>query len=86
MIQSQQAMNSISLYIADKRELTHFLYAGGIVPKSRQFCIAHANQIFSREDAKDSMIWNGGQNTKVLIFDSCGGYNCFHHIQWLPNE
>jgi len=82
-----QAMNSISLYIADKNELTHFLYAGSLVPKSRQFCIDHVGQVFSREDAKrfNEESWNGKiEGVDFLIV--AGGWKCMHHIQWLPNE
>ncbi|MFM6993727.1 MAG: hypothetical protein ACKOWO_01275 [Sediminibacterium sp.] len=80
-----QAMNSISLYVADKNGLNKFIYEGGLVKDSREFCKQHAGGIYTREDAKrfDEMTWRGKiPNVPFLI--ACGGYNCQHSIRWLP--
>ena len=82
----QQATNSIALYIADQRNLTHYEYHGGLVKNSRPFCIEHHGQIFDREDAArfDEQDWRGKiPNVPFLI--AVGGWQCFHTIKWLPN-
>lgn len=83
----QQATNSIALYIADKRNLNRFLYKGSLVPKSRPFCIEHANKIYTREDAKvfQEQDWKG-KNYEVPFLISVGGHQCAHFLDWLPNE
>ena len=82
-----QTMNTIALYIADKRGLTHFEYQGGLVKDSRPFCRTHAGGIFTRADAKkfDTMEWKG-KIPDVPFLVACGGYNCSHVINWLPNK
>jgi hypothetical protein len=82
-----QATNSISLYIADKRGLTHFLYEGSLVKDSRPFCKEYAGQILTRKDAAyfNTINWKGKiQDADFLIV--AGGWNCKHVIKWLPNE
>jgi len=81
----QQATNSIALYIADKRGLTHFLYKGGLVKDSRLFCREHAGNIYTRADAKvfDGMAWKG-KITGVPFLIAAGGWNCTHVIEWQP--
>jgi len=83
----QQAMNSIALYIADKRGLNRFEYRGGLVKDSRLFCKEHAGGIYTRADAKrfNEMKW-AGKIPDVDFLIACGGYNCMHSINWLPNE
>jgi hypothetical protein len=82
-----QTMNTISLYIADERNLTRYEYKGGLVKNSRPFCVQHAGGIFTREDAKrfDEMEWRG-KMPGVPFLVACGGFLCAHIINWLPNE
>ena len=82
-----QSLNSIALYIANERKLTHFLYKGGLVKESRPFCVEHAGRIFTRADAAkfDQESWKGKiEGVDFLIV--AGGYNCQHFINWLPNK
>jgi hypothetical protein len=83
----QQATNSIALYVANKRNLNRFEYHGGLVKNSRQFCIEHHGQIYTRKDAAEfeKQVWKG-KNPDVPFLISVGGFQCFHTINWLPNE
>lgn len=82
-----QATNSIALYIANERNLTHFLYKGSLVRDSRPFCVEHAGNVYTREDAEifQEMDWKG-KNYDVPFLISVGGWNCQHVLEWLPNE
>ena len=82
-----QTMNTIALYIADERGLTHFLYEGGLVKDSRPFCRTQAGGTFTRDDAKkfDAMDWKG-KIPDVPFLIAAGGYNCQHFINWIPNK
>jgi len=48
-------MNSVSYVLAKRYGMTHFKYAGGIVEKSRSFCIQRAGNTYSIEEGKS---WN----------------------------
>jgi hypothetical protein len=82
-----QSLNSVSLHIADKRGLDSFLYKGGLVKDSRPFCVTHAGNVYTREDAArfDTMSWKG-KIPEVPFLIQVAGYNCRHLIQWLPNK
>jgi hypothetical protein len=81
-----QSMNTISLYIADKKGLTNFLYSGSLIKDSRLFCKAHAGNTYSRADAKqfDSETWKG-KIPDIPFLIQVGGYQCRHTIVWLSN-
>jgi hypothetical protein len=83
----QQATNSIALYIANGRGLNTFLYKGTLVKNSRPFCIEHAGNIYTREDAArfELQDWKG-KNKDVPFLISVGGFDCQHFLEWLPNE
>ncbi len=82
-----QTMNAIALRIADKNGLNRFLYQGGLIKDSRDFCVEHAGNIYTRSDAKDfdTMDWRG-KNRELPFLIAVGGWNCKHFIKWLPNE
>lgn len=79
-----QLMNTLGNYIAKQHGLNKFLYEGGIVKDSRDFCVARAGQEFTREEGES---WNGltwrGKIPHVDFFVQCGGYNCLHSITWI---
>ena len=79
-----QTMNRIGYFIAKKRRLTRFLYQGGLVKDSRDFCIERAGKIFDKEDGLkwNDMHWRG-KIPNVPFFIQCGGHFCKHHINWL---
>jgi hypothetical protein len=60
--------------------LTHFLYYGTIIKKTRPFCKLRVGNIYSTEEieAWNSMTWKGKSGN---VWTSLGGYNCRHHLQ-----
>lgn len=82
-----QALNGTSYHLAQKYGLTEFVYAGGLVEKSRHFCIERNGNKYSIEEGKS---WNNldwrGKIDGVDFFIQLGGWNCFHHLEWVNNE
>jgi len=69
-------------YRADELGLTSYIYYGSIIRDSRDFCVEHANKIFTEEEAR--LIWQKdwqGKSGSDPFLDR-GGYNCRHH--WQP--
>ena len=69
-------------YRADQIGLTSFIYYGSIIRDSRDFCVEHANKIFTEEEARDlwQSEWQGKSGSDPFL--DRGGYNCRHH--WQP--
>jgi hypothetical protein len=69
-------------YRADELGLTSFIYFGSIIRDSRDFCVEHANQIFTEEEARQiwQQDWQGKSGSDPFL--DRGGYNCRHH--WQP--
>ena len=69
-------------YRADELGLTSYVYFGSIIRDSRDFCVEHANKIFTEEEARQlwQNDWQGKSGSDPFI--DRGGYNCRHH--WQP--
>ena len=69
-------------YRADELGLTSYIYYGSIIRDSRDFCVEHANQIFTEEEARSlwQQDWQGKSGSDPFL--DRGGYNCRHH--WQP--
>ncbi len=67
---------------ADELGLTSYVYFGSIIRDSRDFCVEHANKIFTEEEARQlwQNDWQGKSGSDPFI--DRGGYNCRHH--WQP--
>jgi hypothetical protein len=67
---------------ADELGLTSYVYYGSIIRDSRDFCVEHANQIFTEEEARTlwQNDWQGKSGSDPFL--DRGGYNCRHH--WQP--
>jgi hypothetical protein len=67
---------------ADELGLTSYVYFGSIIRDSRDFCVEHANKIFTEEEARQlwQNEWQGKSGSDPFI--DRGGYNCRHH--WQP--
>jgi hypothetical protein len=66
----------LTMKFADDRK-QKYVYMGGLVKDSRDFCIRNVGKIFTREEI-DTM--DNGQG--LPVFEFCGGYNCQH--SWVP--
>lgn len=64
--------------------LTWYNYSGGLMDKSRQFCIDHAGGYFSQAEVESwaDQDWAGKRDdtTASSIFIYAGGWNCGHSI------
>ena len=69
---------------ADELGLTHYVYYGTIIRDSRDFCVEHANKVFSEEEARQlwQSEWQGKSGSDPFL--DRGGYNCRHH--WQPTS
>lgn len=70
---------------ADKLKFNYAVYEGGLVEKSREFCIKRNGKVFSREEIAEMM------PTEAVPpgydpFTDMGGYACRHHWNWIPNQ
>jgi hypothetical protein len=67
---------------ADELGLTSYVYFGSVIRDSRDFCVEHANKIFTEEEARQlwQNDWQGKSGSDPFI--DRGGYNCRHH--WQP--
>lgn len=59
--------------------LDHYLFSGGLIKDSRQFCRDRAGQVFTTAQINDweSQSWTG-KNSNGSVWDYLGGWNCQH--------
>ena len=60
------------------------IYEGGLVERSREFCIEHAGKIYHIDEIKAFKPKNGIP-PNYNPFTSLGGYNCLHHLNFISN-
>lgn len=53
----QQYDRAYSVSLADEFEMKYFIYQGGLISDSRDFCAAHNNRVWSREEAEEWVKW-----------------------------
>lgn len=65
-------------------KLEFYLYAGGLMDKSRPFCIERSGNYYHHKEIEKwaSLSWQGKDNltTESSIFILAGGHNCTHSI------
>lgn len=69
---------------ADELGLTHYIYYGSIIRDSRDFCVEHANKVFTEDEARAlwQEEWQGKSGSDPFL--DRGGFNCRHH--WQPTS
>ena len=79
-----QSYNTAQLIYARKQGYNKFLYVGGLVDDSRDFCIERAGHEFTYEQGKswDNMWWKGKMEG-IPFFIQVGGWNCGHYLEWI---
>lgn len=74
---------------------TYFVYQGGLVKDSREFCVEHNNKVYSVDEAQLWSTWRSpttGEIPSYLGYPGydplidIGGYNCRHFLGWLNDE
>ena len=78
------AYNASQLTFARKYKYKKFIYQGGIIEETRDFCLERDGLEFWDYQGRE---WNAlewrGKIPGVDFFIQCGGYNCRHHIEWI---
>jgi len=82
-----QTLNSVSYTLAKQYGITEFIYSGGLVEKSRQFCIDRNGNRYSIGEAKkwNDLEWDG-KIKGVDFFVQCGGHFCKHFLEWTDKD
>lgn len=77
-------------YYADQLNLNWFIYSGGLIETSREFCIKRDGKVMNRDDAKK---WVNdptlpGQDSLDMYnpLTDLGRFNCRHFLTWLTDE
>jgi len=74
---------------------TYFVYQGGLVKDSREFCIEHNNKVWSVEEAQSWATWRSPTTGEIPSYLGLpgydplidrGGYNCRHFLGWINDE
>ena len=81
---------SAKLY-ADELKMDSFVYAGGLIKTSRDFCEDHNGKIVTREEASKFKSKIGSKSGPIANrsgYDplvDLGGFGCRHSTRWIPN-
>lgn len=79
-----QYARSFQNSVTEDLGLVWYRYVGGIMDKSREFCIERNGGFFHQKEVESwaDLSWKGKNNltTKSSIFILCGGYNCSHQL------
>lgn len=79
-----QYARSFQNSVTEDLGLVWYRYVGGIMDKSREFCIERNGGYFHQKEIESwaELSWKGKNNltTKSSIFILCGGYNCAHQL------
>lgn len=64
--------------------LTWYLYSGGLIDRSREFCIDRTGKFFTHKEVESwaKLNWKGKDplTTESSIFVLCGGFSCRHQL------
>jgi hypothetical protein len=91
----QQYDRTYSKTLGDEFGFTYFVYQGGLVKDSREFCVEHNNKVYSVEEAQEWSTWRSpttGETPSYLGYPGYdpmtdfGGYNCRHFPGWISEE
>ena len=92
-----QVDRSINEQYADKLKLKAFIYAGGLIENSRDFCIKKNNRVFTTNEAEEwdkdpdllltkSEKENGGKPAGYNPLLDMGRWRCRHSPRFISNE
>lgn len=77
-----QVDRAASGIFADKLGLNYAIYEGGIIKTSRQFCIDHNGNVYTREEIANFDPPEAKQ-PNYNPFQDLGGFGCRHHLNWI---
>ena len=89
-----QVESAKSAFLADQFGFDYFVYQGGLITTSREFCIKRSGKVFSREDAEtwqcDPTLLRRkgvvGCDPSYNYASERGRWNCRHLLDWLGKE
>lgn len=72
---------------ADELGLRAFIYEGGLIETSREFCEERNGKVFTTEEAEawEFLDWKG-KNKDYDPLRDMGGYNCRHHPSFISDQ
>lgn len=88
--------NSFANELAIQLDLQCFIYEGGVVKDTREFCLEHESNVYTRDEAALWPEWKSpttGETPSYIAslpgYDplvDLGGFNCRHKLLWISNE
>lgn len=82
-----QTYNAAQYTFAKKGGYDKFVYEGGLIEESRDFCVERDGQEFWDYQGEEwDKIWWKGKIEGVPFFIQVGGYNCRHHLEWFKSD
>lgn len=64
----QQHDSAYSATVADELGFNYFLYSGGLIETSRDFCMEHDGHVYHRDDAKEWSEWTPSKAIHITEF------------------
>ncbi len=87
VVQIERIQNN---FYAAELELNWFIYEGGLIETSRQFCIKRNGRLFNRADAKtwrfDPTLPQPETSDTYKPLVELGRWNCRHSLRWITDE
>lgn len=91
----QQYDAAYNLVLGNEFGFNYFIYQGGLVKDSREFCVEHNNKVYSKDEALTWGEWKSpttGETPSYLgwpgydpLIDR-GGFNCRHSLGWIADD
>lgn len=88
--------NAFANELALQLDLQCFIYEGGIVKDTREFCSEHESKVYTREEAEQWPEWRSPTTGEVPSYIASfpgyeplvdlGGFNCRHKLLWISND
>lgn len=79
-----QYARSYQQSVTSDLKLEWYLYSGGLIEKSREFCVERTGKYFTQSEVENwaKLSWKGKDplTTESSIFIICGGFNCRHQL------
>jgi hypothetical protein len=91
----QQYDRAYNLAIGNEFGFTYFIYQGGLIKDSREFCVEHNNKVYSVEEAQNWCDWvspTTGEHPTYMCYPgydpmlNFGGYRCRHSAGWIDDS
>jgi hypothetical protein len=84
-----------NMILGNEFDFNYFIYQGGLVKDTREFCREHNGKVYSRDEAQEWINWKSpttGEKPSYMGYPGydplidLGGYNCRHLLGWISDE